>query len=399
MKQFAYAQKTENDMQLFLFDKPEPIEPGYDYEALMMSRVDFDIKVTEVPPVHESEMENLLTYKLRSLYPGDPESTAFDYKVLVKNKQRHAVIFITSKETLESYKQVADKKPLFLSFPITNALMQKYDEGDCILFYWHRDWVDISIYEKGIFISSSAIRREKEAFLDFLKMRNMLPPNFKDYRCIVISFSDESEFLKEQSKDFFKDVENAEYLTVEETLPLLSKKSDYLFYKKKKTPIVEMVKIEYLLIAAIVLVCLFVNKIVWDRDAYLKKLNTLFTKENEQAKQNTQYKEKKADLDKILDKKPADTFILLTEAADIFNNEVDVTSIRIETKTETQGKKKTDKVSFTIEARSSSDPLRYIERFNKNKYFADAIITKQDLQKRVFTLTGSFVKGGKNGAE
>jgi hypothetical protein len=132
MKQFAYAQKNENDIQLFLFEKAEPIQAHYPYEALMMSRVDFDIKVTEVPPVPESEMGNLLTYKLRSLYPGDPESTVFDYKILQKNKQRFAVIFISNKDTIEGYKKIADKKPLFLSFPITNALMQKYDDEDCI---------------------------------------------------------------------------------------------------------------------------------------------------------------------------------------------------------------------------------------------------------------------------
>jgi hypothetical protein len=396
MKQFAYAQKNENDLQLFLFDKPEPIQTNYPYEALMMSRIDFDIKVTEVPPVHESEMENLLTYKLRSLYPGDPESTVFDYKILARNKQRLAVIFISSKETIEEYKKISDKKPLFLSFPITNALMQKHEDEDCIFFYWHRNWVDISIYEKGSFISSSAIQREKEVFLDFLKMRNMLPKNFKEYRCVVISFSDEAEFLKEQSNDFFKDVEKIEFLTIEETLPLLSKKSDYLFYRKKKISLFSVVKFEYLLILMLFLGCLLVNKIVLDREAYRKKLESYMNNELTIAKQSGQFNQKKAELAKIIAKKPADMFVLLDEISKIFNNEVDISTIRIETKIETKGNIKTEKVLFTIDAKFTSDPLRYVDRFNKNSYFAEANIVKIDMDKRLFTLNGLFNKGGSN---
>ncbi len=396
MKQFAYAHKNDDKIQLYLFDKPEPIDSRQPYEALMMSRVDFDIKVTEIPPVQESEMGNLLTYKLRSLYPGDPENTVFDYKLLVKNKQRHAVIFISTKDTIEEYKKIADKKPLFLSFPITNALMQKHDEEDCIFFYWHRDWIDISVYDKGIFISSSAIRREKEAFLDFLKMRNMLPKNFKEYRCVIISFGDESDFLEEQSKDFFKDAEKLDFMTIEETLPLVSKKSDYLFSKRKKSSILSSLRYDLLVLAVIILGCVLLFKSLEDRRSYYRKLTQYMQKELVIAEKSNLFKQKKSELASVIAKKPADSFLLLQQISGIFANEVDVTSVRIEIKTENQGKNKSERVVFTIEAKYSSDPLRYVDRFNKNEYFAGVSITKQDSIKRTFTLVGTFRKGGSN---
>ena len=186
MKNIAYAHKEGNDLKLFFFNKEEEISPSVSYNALMMSRLDFSVLITDVPPVHPSEMGNLLTFKLRSLYPGDPETTIFDYKVIAKNRQKYAVLFITSKDTVTKYKEIAGNKPLLLPFPVVNKLAKRYDNENCIFYFWHKDWIDISIYENGVFKTSSAVKREKETFLDFLKMRNILPKDYNEYRNIFI---------------------------------------------------------------------------------------------------------------------------------------------------------------------------------------------------------------------
>jgi hypothetical protein len=141
----------------------------------------------------------------------------------------------------------------------------------------------------------------------------MLPKNFKDYRCVLITFTDEAEFLKEQSKDFFKDTENINFMTVEETLPLLSRKSDYLFYKKKKSSFFGTLRYDVLLIAAVLLGCVLLFKAVEDRRAYLRNLKKYMSNELAIVTKSNQFKQKKKELAAIVANKPADTFLLLED--------------------------------------------------------------------------------------
>ncbi|MCK5094551.1 MAG: hypothetical protein KAR18_07500, partial [Spirochaetes bacterium] len=70
MNRFVYAEKPGNNYQLFLFDDIRIPDDASDFDALMMSRLDFDIEVIKIPPVHSEEINNLLGYKIRGLYPG-----------------------------------------------------------------------------------------------------------------------------------------------------------------------------------------------------------------------------------------------------------------------------------------------------------------------------------------
>jgi hypothetical protein len=396
MKHIAYAHKNGEEPTLYLFNREDPIDASVGFDALMMSRLDFDIKVTAVPPVHPSEMGNLLMYKLRSLYPGDPETTIFDFKVLTHNKQRYAVLFISSKETIEAYKELANNKPLILPFPILNKLMKKYVGKNCIFFFWHKDWIDISIYEEGIFQSSSAIKREKEVFLDFLKIRNMLPKKFNEYICVFLCLKAESSFLQEQSKDLLKNAEYVEFLTIEDHLSLISNKTDYLFRKKKQLFIFyKKLRVEMLVVPLVLFICLVFNKYVDSRAEYYRKLkkekDTIF----KLASQKDEYNSKQAELATILENKPADVFLLLSEINRIFGQNVKLTYFRLETKETTvmvnNKREKQKKYYFTIEGRTRGEPYTYQNALNSNPYFEEVLVPLITREK--FRMTGIFKKG------
>ncbi|MBN1697775.1 MAG: hypothetical protein JW881_09690 [Spirochaetales bacterium] len=396
MKHIAYAHKNGEGPTLYLFDREEPIDSSANFDALMMSRLDFDIKVTTVPPVHQSEMGNILTYKLRSLYPGDPEDTIFDFKVLTQNKQRYAVLFISSKDTINEYKELANNKPLILPFPILAKLTKKYDGKNCVFFFWHKDWVDISLFEEGVFKSSSAIKREKEVFLDFLKIKNMLPKNLEEYVCVFLCLRDESSYLEEQSRELVQNAGTVEFLPIEESLSLISNKTDYLFRKKKQSFIFhQKLKIEMLAVPLVILVCLLFNKYVETRAEYYRKLkkekDTIF----KISSQRDEYNKKRAELARILEHKPADVFLLLSEINRVFGQNLDLTYFRLETKETTvmvdNKRERQKRYYFTIEGSTRGEPYTYQNALNSNPYFEEVLVPLITREK--FRMTGIFNKG------
>lgn len=130
MKNFAYLDRKQNEFNLYLYeDNNIPVEPA-EISALMMNRLDFDIKIIEVPPVGEEEVDKLLSYRLRSIYPGDPTETSFDFKIISKKKKRYAILFITSKKNIETYRQVGERKPLFLPYNIVENHLKKESGAD-----------------------------------------------------------------------------------------------------------------------------------------------------------------------------------------------------------------------------------------------------------------------------
>ncbi|MBN2534027.1 MAG: hypothetical protein JXB88_14150 [Spirochaetales bacterium] len=398
MKDIAYAQKNGNDFKLFLFSRQEEIAPTGSYKALMMSRLDFSVMVTDIPPVHPSEMGNLLTYKLRSLYPGDPDTTIFDYKVIAKNKQKYAVLFITSRDTIDKYKTIAGNKPLLLPFPAVNKLAKRYENDNCIFYFWNKNWVDVSIYEKGVFKTSAAIKREKETFLDFLKMKNILPKEYNEYRNIFICFRDELSFLQDQSRDLFKNTKHVQFTPVEDTVSLFSQKSDYLFRKKKQTFLFyKKLRIEMLLLPLVLLICLLFNKYIDNRATYLITLRKTLNERIQIYRKIQEYNVKKARLNELLAQKPADVFFLLSEISKIFKNETKIRNFEFITKDKTigvqgGGKKKIIKeYHFIIKGVTRAETLQYIEIFNKNPYFKNVNIP--NVSGNEFHMEGIFIKG------
>ncbi|MBN2443105.1 MAG: hypothetical protein JXJ04_17225 [Spirochaetales bacterium] len=398
MKNIAYAHKSDNKLKLYLFDQPDEVAMPGSFQALMMSRLDFSVIVTEIPPVHPSEMENLLTFKLRSLYPGDPETTVFDYKIIIKNKQRYAVLFITSKETVATYKELAYGKPLILPFPAINKMAKLYENDNCIFYFWHKDWIDITIYEKGVFTSSSAVKREKETFLDFLKIRNILPKNYNEYKNIFICLKSESPYIQEQSRDLFKETKHIRFTPAEDALSSLSKKTDYLFKKRKQTFLFyKKLKIEMLLLPLILIIALLFNKYIDNRAHYLINLKRTLNERIQIYRKVQEYTTKKNTLNELLAQKPADVFFMLSEISKIFGNRTKIHTFEFLTKERTiavqnaTNKRKIKEYHFIIKGITQVDTLQYIEIFRRNPYFKD--VTIPNVSGNEFHMEGIFVKG------
>ncbi|MBN2736560.1 MAG: hypothetical protein JXR70_06225 [Spirochaetales bacterium] len=368
MRKFAYALNSDHEYQIYLYEDNQ-LESPNSIEYLMMNRLDFAVKTTEIPPVPLSEVGNLLQYKLRSIYPGDPEQTVFDFRVIQKEKQRYAVLFISKRDKIEHYKDIAAKKPLVLPFGIFLNYMKKAPEENVIFLFWNKDWIDVSIFDQGIFKASSAIKREKESFLDFLKIRNVLPSNYNDYKVVFYCSHDESSSLEKQSYDVFKDNFNKEFLVLEDHLPLLFKKSEYLFRRKKQSFFFQKkLKIKYLVAATAVLAVLLFGKYVDTRSQYLKKLERSQRDAISFSALYNQYKKRNEELNVLKAKKPVDVYLILSEVSRIFGDEAKITSFQFERKNLRKG----EEVGFRIKGQSRSFlQYKYVDQFEEHPLFSN----------------------------
>lgn len=176
MRIWAYAEKNDEAYRLYSFEDRQPVPADGEVQAVMMSRPDFDVRVVQIPAVREQEIESFLRYRIRALYPGQPEETAFDYQVLGRNGQRLAVLFLTRRSTLEAYRNAAQGRPLFLPFNLFRSLCARRGEGRRGFAFWHDTWIDVMVSTKEEPCRSVVLKRSAEPARDLERLRELMPP-------------------------------------------------------------------------------------------------------------------------------------------------------------------------------------------------------------------------------
>ena len=159
MNSYAYLEKKGGKYTLFPFKGNRPSDSPSDFKALLMSRMDFDIKVTEIPSIPEREIEGFLKYRIRSLYPGHPEDTVFDYSLFtIAKKKKFAILFLCRKEVLDEYKEISNGKHLLLPFNLIKPFIAGYPGKAVIFSFWHGTWIDILVFSENGKIGRASCR-------------------------------------------------------------------------------------------------------------------------------------------------------------------------------------------------------------------------------------------------
>jgi hypothetical protein len=127
------------------------------FDALLVSRLDFDVLVLDIPPIPHRELEGLVRYKLRSRYPGDPRQTSFDYRLVHRGKVRRAIVFVARTSTVEAYRAVAGRRPLVAPCQLVDRRVPRRG----VFHAWIGDgrWAEVLEYRDGVLETSRVVRR------------------------------------------------------------------------------------------------------------------------------------------------------------------------------------------------------------------------------------------------
>jgi hypothetical protein len=357
----AYAEIADGSYDLFFFEKNRPLGPSGHFSALMMARPDFDIKSIELPPVSEQDIQNLLKFKLRSLYPGKPDDTVFDYTILSRKNKKYALLFITEKETIETYRNLSNGMPLFLPFTLVKPLIRKYSDENCAFIFYHTRWIEILMIHSGMPVFSSVINREKSFEINFQKIQTLLQESSVDCSLVFICAKEETDALNHAIRGSIGPGGSYSMVRIEELVGSLNKKSDFLFSERQKKRAVPHTLIIFLFTAIVLtLSILILDKDIRQREAYFEQLENRMRSYEHQTLSMKSLENELKELEnhwmELHSRSPVNIYHILSELSSIIEGRAVITYFVIE------------KDSFQFEA-VGQNPLDLMDTFKMNENF------------------------------
>jgi hypothetical protein len=378
----GYGCQAGEGVRLFEVENGEPIEDVSRVDGILMSRLDVDIQVLDIPSVPEKEVEGLIRYRLRSIYPGDPNLTTFDYRRLTAGKQHRAVVFISKKSAVEKYRAAADKKPLLLPYSFYERLAKK--RGDIRVWFCHRDWIELSVFRGGVIASSVAFKRENGEPFDILAAEKGLSEEVSGLPAMCIASAEETERFKGETRR--DDPEIHSFMSFEELFSQ-SGKAAGLFSPPRQEPrlLTPAVRVASLAAAVLILFILLFFKYVSSVESEYSQLKSQYV-ELEKANRNVlsiqnEVEGLKAELSTLQAEKPEDLYSRLSELSSVLGNDTKIQSITFQND------------QFQIKA-VGSNSLNLLEEFRRRPSFSSVklsqAVTDPRTGKEQFSFSGAY---------
>lgn len=333
---YAYTDLESHKHNLVLLDQSDvhldySVAQNNHVMGLMMSRLDFDSKIIEVPPIPDSAVRDMLSFKIRSLYPGDPAKTQFDYKLFVAKKKRFAVVFIGKNPVIEEYKSIAGKKPLLLPFTLLKGQLNKCKEQDACFLFWHSDWVELFILQQGVLATTTAIKRAKHIKSDFRKISKILAKEQEGMSLINYCADDEQQLISEHLEIHLPQ-NPGQIRLFKEFFSHGIRKSEALFAPERKTKL-PPIKQRLTIYAFALLFCfgLLYNKCAVNLMEYEKYLEQ---KRNESVRLYADISSMQNEISKLeekllglRDKKPINVYHLFNDLSSVFTGQTELLTL------------------------------------------------------------------------
>ena len=328
-----------------------------------MSRMDFDVQIVDIPPVSDKELEGLLRYRLRSIYPGSPAATAFDYRMGAEEGGRRAALFICPRAVLEKYRAAAGQARLLLPWSLTDALGRR--KGNVVIVFLGRGCAELSVYRGGALRGSFVRPRAALSAERFNALVKTLPEDAKKLPCILIAPDGDLEKGKDLPAEIGGEVEIIPYSRLVQEV----RKPDALFQEKKRTPVFlsPAGRIAGLAALAVVLAAMIFVKVtasLESRYEQLKKLDsTLEAQSRKVVGMETQVDALSQELAGLKERQPLDVYLLFSELSSVLGSGTRIRTITL------RGD------SFQIEA-VGTNPLKLMEDFRSHPSFSDVKLSQ-----------------------
>ena len=332
-----------------------------DYTALMMSRLDVDVHFVDLPPVQGRDVSDLLRYKVRSIYPGAPEKTVFDYAILGKKHNRYAALCIARKEVIDAHREIAAGKPLFHSLSLLIPFVERFAENDLALVMYHEDCIETLVHREGMFQSSFVMRRTSVAERDLRKLWAFLSKSAADSEIVFFCTERETRVLRQALSE---ETVSEKKITLHPFQVLSQntlKRPEYVFSDRKERPFIS----QKVLVPSLIFLCFLLSGAALQKNLVMKKsyLSELRTRVQQLERKNARYfslqneiEGLEGELQALGERVPCNVYLLLSELPVILDPETRVTRFSVE------------KNMFEIEGVSPS-PLHIMDRFAKREGF------------------------------
>jgi len=324
---------------------------GEHFDALLMSRLDFEVRVLEIPPVSDREIETLIGLRLRSVYPGNPRDTAFDFRVVRQGGVNRAVVFIARRATVDAYREAGGRRALLLPYLLLWRRAPR--RGDFRAWVWNGTWAEHLVFHDGVLTSSTVRRLARGRRFDLAHEESRLKPGERVGRLVVVARAAEAEGMERLDGVTF---------TPFESLLGRRRSIDGIFGpRKRKRDLPPASRIAVLAAALLLLGLLLFFKVVRSTESYDARLRAFaagLQKSNQQVlaveKEIDELQAQRARLDA---EQPRDLYLLLSELSAVLGDNARIRTLSVRDDT------------FQIDA-SGVNPLKLMEGFASRPSFS-----------------------------
>lgn len=120
---------------------------------ILVSRLDCDLRILDVPPLPARDIRAFIRYRLRAYYPGNPDGTVFDFRLVGEGAERRAIVHLMTRETLEQYRLYARRGRLVAADQLLAAVLKR--DGDGAVLFVRRAYAEYLRYADGELDESS----------------------------------------------------------------------------------------------------------------------------------------------------------------------------------------------------------------------------------------------------
>ncbi|MBN2323956.1 MAG: hypothetical protein JXQ30_09485 [Spirochaetes bacterium] len=336
MTEYCYIERAGDEYRKYTFGGDPVDQTANPKSPCMVSSRDVSVKFIDIPKIGSRYLDEILRYKIRSLYPGVPEDTVMDYRILRRNKSRYAAVFIGTEKTVSEYRKVSKGRPLFHAFGIIEKVSGFRKNSSCVFVFFHYTWIEAAAHEDGGFTLSFTIARTKNTAVDLARVSSMLPAGLSRAQRVFLYHEKSALHLEPELREY-GEREGIEIVlsAIERHLPHNDFRRPWIFrleHTGRKT--LARVSLPILVIFELLLVSILLNREITHHAVMLEELR-LFQEEamgryTHVRRLMDEIDTAEEDLQAMRERRPIDLFFLLTELTSLIGGKAIVTELTFE---------------------------------------------------------------------
>jgi hypothetical protein len=378
----AYCDRSEDPDTVSDLVEGRILDGGERYDALLPSRLDFDIRIIKLPAIPVREIDGFLRYRSRSLYPGQPGETSIDYSLLKFRGDRYAVLVLAKSTTVESYRKAAGGNPLVLPFSAYKSYLKRFSRQTVVCSFWHRDWIDLLILSSETGMHSTVIKRAGSFERDWARFQRELPDEIsEDAMWLLFCGSGERDAIGNAATE---EDQKIRFISLEELDPKPLRREAVFSGKRAVSRTQSWFTVPLLAAVLLFFSVLLIKKGIDRREVYLNQLRQVYAEYEQSTKHIAGIESELGSLigrrERLAARVPIQPYTVLSELWEVLGSDTSIQSFTLNNRT------------FELEA-IGTEPLEKMKQFGEQDHFQDVkllqIIPLAETDRELFRIRGA----------